>query len=230
MKIKLSTLLLMLSCTVLSAQDTKKPSSSKPATTKPAPTTKPAAVKEAPAAKPSPPKPEQAKKASEEDIQRAWQESMTPGPFHEMLARYTGDWKEIVTMWNAPGAEPVTMEMNCMIQMIYEGRYQESVHNGTFNGMPFEGRGFMAYDNAAGKFYSTWIDNMSTGIMCTSGTMDPKGQRLEMKGEVVDPITKKVSKIKEVVYFNADNEQIHETYTTPAGGTEYKSMEIRMVR
>jgi hypothetical protein len=114
--------------------------------------------------------------------------------------------------------------------MIYEGRYQESVHNGTFNGMPFEGRGLMGYDNASGKFFSSWIDNMSTGMMYTTGTFDPKSQSLELRGEIVDPVSKKVSKIREVIYFKADNEQLHETYTTPAGGTEYKSMEIRMVR
>ena len=30
-------------------------------------------------------------------------------------------------------------------------------------GMPFEGIGRTGYDNVTGKYWSTWIDNMSTG-------------------------------------------------------------------
>lgn len=228
MKTSLLLVLFILGSFIANAQETKKQPPVKPAASKPAPALKPTTVKSTPA--PTPAKSEQAKPVSPEEIQAAWQEYMATGANHELMARASGKWKETITLWSAPGAEPTINEANCFIQMIYEGRYQESVHNGTFNGMPFEGRGFMAYDNAAGKFYSTWIDNMSTGIMQTSGSFDSKNLRLELRGEVVDPVTKKISKIREVIYFKADNEQLHETYTTPAGGKEYKSMEIRMVR
>ena len=234
MKNYLFILFLTIATLTVNAQDSKKP-----ATAKPAPATKPAAAKPAPAAKPTsvkdtpatkPTSTEQAKPVNDEDLQQAWQEYMTPGANHELLARYSGEWKQIITFWSAPGAQPTTSEVSCIIQMIFDGRYQESIHRGMVNDLPFEGRGLMAYDNAAGKFYSTWIDNMSTGVMQTAGTFDSKNQRMELKGEMVDPVTKKISKIREVVYFRSDNEQLHEMYTTPFGGVEYKSMEIRMMR
>jgi len=227
-------LFLTIASLTVNAQDTKKPApakpapATKPAAAKPASAAKPTSVKDTPVAKPA--QPEKSQPMSADQAQAAWMESMTPGTNHEMMAKYSGEWKEIVTLWNAPGAEPTTTEFSCIIEMVYENRYQESIHTGTINGVPFQGRGIIAFDNAAGKFISTWIDNMSTGVMYTSGTFDEKAQRMELRGEMVDPVTKKVSKIREVVYFKADNEQLHETYTTPFGGTEYKSMQIQMLR
>ena len=52
------------------------------------------------------------------------------------------------------------------------GRYQEGTYSGDMFGMPFEGRGMVAYDNATEEFVSTWIDNMGTGMMVTKGKYD----------------------------------------------------------
>jgi hypothetical protein len=46
----------------------------------------------------------------------------------------------------------------------------------------------------------------------------------------MDPVTKKMMKIREVVYHNDKGEHILEMYTTPPGGKEYLSMEIVMVK
>ena len=43
-------------------------------------------------------------------------------------------------------------------------------------GMPFTGHGMMGFDNVSGKYWSTWNDSMSIGIMVSEGTCDsPKG-------------------------------------------------------
>jgi hypothetical protein len=169
-------------------------------------------------------------KLTEEDIARIWSEYATPGIYHEQLASMVGSWNETVKIYPAPGAEPMVNKAICTVEMIFEGRYQQAQHKGDFNGVAFEGTSLVGYDNTLGKFFSTWIDNMGTGIIYTVGTYDEKSGKTTYLGEQVDPVTKKVMKIREVNYQNDKGDHIMETYTTLAAGREYLSMEITMVR
>ena len=42
-------------------------------------------------------------------------------------------------------------------------------------GTPFTGHGMTGYDNVTGKYWSTWTDSMSTGIMVSEGSCDAEG-------------------------------------------------------
>ncbi len=109
---------------------------------------------------------------SAEDAEKAMLENMTPGEMHAQLASAVGDWKEELQMWPDPGADATVHTLNCRISMIMDGRFQESEHTGEINGMSFHGMGLTGYDNTSKKFVSTWIDNISTGIMYMTGTMN----------------------------------------------------------
>ena len=39
-------------------------------------------------------------------------------------------------------------------------------------GQPFTGHGMSGYDNVSDKYWATWIDSMSTGVMTSEGTCD----------------------------------------------------------
>lgn len=79
---------------------------------------------------------------------KAWMDYMTPGEMQKWLAGNVGKWNGEVTMWMEPGAEPQKMSQTAEIKMVFNGMYQEGVYKGDYNGMPFEGRSTMAYDNA----------------------------------------------------------------------------------
>ena len=119
--------------------------------------------------------------------EKAWMAYMTPGPAHKMLADADGEWTEEMTIWMAPGAEPMKNTAACVNKMILGGRYQESRHSGNFMGMPFEGVSTVAYDNAMKKYLSTWIDNMGTGLMYMEGVYDEATKAVHFKGKMVDP-------------------------------------------
>jgi hypothetical protein len=163
------------------------------------------------------------------DEQKAWMDYMTPGEIHKMLARSAGDWKEDVTTWMKPGAPPTTSSGTAKNEMIMGGRYLQTTHKGTFSGMPFEGVGITAYDNAAKKFITTWIDNFGTGIMTLEGKWDPKTNSIEFKGKTTDPITGKDVAVREVFKLIDDNNQVLEMYGVQ-DGKEYKSMQIKFTR
>ena len=159
---------------------------------------------------------------------KAWMAYMTPGPMHQMLATYVGDWKEDVTFWMAPGGPATTATAKCTNQMVMDNRYQESTHNGTMNGMPFEGRGYLGFDNAKNVFVSTWIDNMGTGIMNMEGKWDEKNRTIHFTGTGVDPKTGKNKAVREEFRL-MDGAQMLEMFMTQ-DGKEFKCMEIKYTR
>jgi hypothetical protein len=113
--------------------------------------------------------------------------------------------------------------------MVLGGRYQESVFKGNFMNMPMEGKGTLAYDNAKKSFQSTWIDNIGTGIMVLDGTWDDAAKAINFKGSMVDPISGKDMKIREVYKIIDDTNHLMEMYVDD-GTNEFKTMEIKFAK
>jgi hypothetical protein len=162
-------------------------------------------------------------------MMKAWQAYMTPGKFHQMMAKDDGSWNEEITMWMDPSAPPSKSTATAENKMIMGGRYQESVHKGNFDGMPFEGRSILGYDNARKMYVSSWIDNMGTGIMYMEGKWDDKLKGIVFKGKSVDPMTGKEMMVREVFRIIDDNTQVLEMYDNKMG-KEMKTMEIKFTR
>ncbi len=213
------TLLISLVCAGSFAQ-TKKTVPAKPAATKQVAEPK----------KLTEPKKEVTPVMDQAEIDKKWAEFATPGEEHAKLASYEGEWKSEIKMWMQPDAGPSVNMASCAIRMILDGRYQEAVTQGDFNGMPFQGISITGYDNTLKKYVSTWIDNMGTGIIMSTGTYNPKLGAIEFIGEQTDPVSGKMMKVRELYFVKDVNEHYIEMYNTPHGGKEYKSMEIRMSR
>jgi len=163
-------------------------------------------------------------------IAKAWEDYMTPGEPHKMLALENGIWNEEMTMWMEPGAEPMKNTMSAESKMIYGDRYQETIHKGDFMGMPFEGKSTLGYNQASEEYTSTWIDNMSTGIMVITGKYDEATKTINFSGTTVDPVTKKEKPIRETYTIVDENTRKMEMFDVDYSGKEYKSMEIIMTR
>jgi len=161
--------------------------------------------------------------------QKAWMEYMTPGKHHEMMAKTVGEWKTITKMWMDPSAEPMVSEGTTVYEMIMGGRYLKSTHSAVMMGQPFEGMMIQGYDNVKKEFVSTWIDNMGTGIMFSSGKYDEPTQSITFEGSMVDPATGRDTKYKEIVKIIDQNKHIWEMYDL-SKGTEIKMMEIEYTR
>ncbi|KIC96423.1 DUF1579 domain-containing protein [Flavihumibacter solisilvae] len=170
-----------------------------------------------------------AQSVSQDDMMKAWQAYMTPGEFHKMLAKDEGEWAAEISSWMDPNATPTKSTGKMVNKMILGGRYQEQRYTGDFMGMPMEGIGTLAYDNAKKVFVSTWMDNMGTGIMTMEGKYDPATKTINFEGKSVDPLTGKDMKCREVFKYVDDNNQILEMYINQTG-KEFKTMEIKFTR
>jgi len=160
---------------------------------------------------------------------KAWEAYMTPTEPHKMMAQESGSWTNDMTMWHGPDSPPQKATSTAEIRMILDGHYQETNYKGNMGGMPFQGRGTLAYDNATKEYTSTWIDNMGTGMMVAKGKMDAGGKTMELKGTMVDPLSKKEVPVRETYTIVDANTRKMEMYDTK-NGKEYKMLEILMKR
>jgi hypothetical protein len=160
---------------------------------------------------------------------KAWEAYMTPGDAHKMMAAETGTWTADMTFWHGPDSPAQKATTTANIKMIMGGRYQQSDYKGNVMGMPFEGHGMLAFDNATKEYTSTWIDNMGTGMMVMKGKMSGDSKTIELHGEMVDPARGKAIKCREVYTMVDANTRKMEMFDNK-GGKEYKMMEIVMKR
>ena len=157
----------------------------------------------------------------------AMQKAMTPGEMHKLITKLAGDWTFTNTMWMAPGQPPVESTGTMHAETILGGRYVQSVWKGSMMGEAFEGRATEGYDNVSKQLVSTWVDNMGTGIMLSTGTCENGGKKCTTTGTFSDPMTGGPSTMKSVVIWVDDNNFKNEMYgKDPASGQEYKMMEI----
>jgi hypothetical protein len=152
--------------------------------------------------------------------------AMSPGPEHQKLARMVGDWTFTNKMWMDPSAAPAEGSGTMHAEMILGGRYVHEVWKGNFMGMPFEGHGTEGYDNMTKKHVSSWVDNMGTGIMYSTGTCNADGKVCTTTAEMIDPMTGVMTASRSVITWTSDKSFTMEMYAKPAGGTEMKGMEI----
>lgn len=162
-------------------------------------------------------------------MMKAWQEYMTPGPMHEMLAKGVGEWTGNIKMWEDPSKPPTESQGTSEIKSILGGRYFEGTNTGTFNGMEMNGKEISGYDNAKKKFFSTWIDNFGTGIMYVEGTYDDSTNTFTYNGSTVDPLSGKDVPVMETIKI-IDNDHHHMEMFMTDNGQQFKIMEIDYTR
>lgn len=148
--------------------------------------------------------------------------AMTPGEHHQHIAMLVGEYVLKGKSWMEPGAEVMEFGGTRTAKMIFDGRYLEERVESEFMGMPFHGRGLLAYDNLTERYIYTWIDNMATSVTTAYGSCSKDGWMLE--GEHKDPKTGEMSKFKNVWKRNDDGSIVFEWHE---GG--FQMMEITYV-
>jgi hypothetical protein len=163
-------------------------------------------------------------------MMKNWQEYMTPGDVHKMMASWNGTWNGDVTMWMYPGAPEQKSISTAVNKMIMNGLYQQSTHTGDMMGMPFNGMSTVGYDIHKKEFMSTWIDNMGSGIMMLKGPWDEATKSITLKGKMTDPGTKEDIDVRETFSIIDGNTQEMKMFMTMPGGKEFNTMNIRYTR
>ena len=160
----------------------------------------------------------------------AFEKAGSPGEHHAHLADTVGEWTVAAKIWMAPGAPPTEATGTATVKPILGGRYFRMDYDSEFMGMPFQGIGTDGYDNVAGQHVGTWVDNMSTGILSYAGQCEDGGKRTVTLGEMLDPMTGQLAKMRSVVQMHDDGTMSFTSYNIAADGTESKGMEMTYTR
>ena len=161
----------------------------------------------------------------------AWVKYMTPGEPHKKMAALTGDWVSKGKFWMKPDAPPTESAGTSSFKMVYNGLYQVQEYKGAMMGMPFEGTGVMAFDNASKKYVGVWYDSMSTGLMYMEGSADATGKVVTMSGQFADPMDGKPCALRMVTTDKDADTFLFEMYAKKASDpAEAKCMEMTYTR
>jgi hypothetical protein len=165
----------------------------------------------------------------EKAMHEAYEKAGTPGKHHARLNLFVGDWKSSMKMMMGPG-DPQISEGTCSYEWILNNHYLASTYKADFGGMPFEGRGTMGYDNVLGRYWSTWIDNTSTGCMAESGACDESGKNFTMAGKSTSPMLGREAMTKSTIEVVSNDKHILRMWNEGPDGSLTQWAEITYTR
>jgi hypothetical protein len=156
----------------------------------------------------------------------AYMKAATPGPQQQQLATTAGTYDMKVKGWHDPSQPPTEDTGTATRTMTLGGLVLVEEVNATMMGAPFTGRGTTGFDNVSGKYWSTWNDSMSSGIMVSTGTCDPTGKSCTFTGSWNDPIKKGPVSARMTSKWTSPTVEVFEMYGPGKDGKEMKMMEI----
>lgn len=162
-------------------------------------------------------------------MMEVYQELAAPGTAHKLLARMAGSWSVRSACWMEPGKPPTESTGISEQKMILGGRFLHQEFSGEMMGGPFNGIGFMGFDNHTGKYVSTWMDTWGTAIYYFEGTAGADGKTVTQTCDYDDPVRGPV-KWRSVTRIVDDNTLEFEMYSTDRSGTEEKMAEMTYTR
>ena len=151
-----------------------------------------------------------------------------PGEPHARFKDVVGIWETESKMWMGPG-EPTVSQGKSKMQLLLDGRYLMEHYLCSSPEMPFEGIGINGYDNHTKKYFSIWLDSMSTGYVVMEGTRDETTKTTTYLGEYDDPFMGH-SKVKSTMCEVSDDKCVLKMYRVLPDGKEQQSMEVTYTR
>lgn len=113
--------------------------------------------------------------------------------------------------------------------MTLGGRVLAEEWRGTLMGQSFVGHGRTGYNNVTGKYWTSWTDNMSTGLMTFEGTYNAESGTYTYTGSYADPMTGGTIQSRSVSWTDDQGREIMEMYESH-DGTEMKTMRMVLER
>lgn len=98
-----------------------------------------------------------------------------PGPEHEELARYAGEWDVAMSFAMMPGAEPMRAQARAVAASILGKRFLEIDTQGSLMGMPVQSKTLLGFDRRHGRWTTVGFDTMGTYWVSGQGVREADG-------------------------------------------------------
>ena len=158
-------------------------------------------------------------------MMEAFQKAGTPGEPHRQLASMAGSYDLTVKSWHTPGAEPMVDTGTATRRMMLGDRVMVEDVTSQMMGQAYSGQGLHGYDNVTGKYWATWADSMSTGLMVSEGSCDA-AMACQYTGKYHDPVSKQAQTTRMTTRWTDKDTEVFEMYGPGHDGKEAKMMEI----
>jgi len=164
-------------------------------------------------------------------MMEAWQKAATPGERHkQLISEFEGTWNTKMSSWMDPSAPPSMETGKSVNTAVLGGRQLRMDYSGQYMGQPFQGLGYIGFDNVTGKYFSTWSDNMSTGLFVSEGDYDPASKSYSYRAQMNDPMKPgTIVPVRQTMRIVDKDHAVFEMYET-RDGKENKSMQIEYTR
>lgn len=159
-----------------------------------------------------------------------WSVYMTPSEVHTLLSEYTGSFKMEITMSMGTGKEPTIITVNSEHKMLLGGRFLEMKQEGSMMGMDYQSIMTIGFNNIDKKMSLTTITNMGTGTLSLFGEWDEKAKTANLLGQLTNPVSKDIIKVRQTVTFIDDNTILIESYDTEGDKPEKKTVQYKLIR
>ncbi len=111
-----------------------------------------------------------------------------PGPEHDLLKQFEGEWDQDVKMWMQPGQPPMEAKSHTSAKMVLGGRFLQTSGEVGEPPMQFSTFGMMGFDRRHKEFTMVAFDTMGTYYVTASGAYDVASKTISLYGEDEDPI------------------------------------------
>ncbi len=155
----------------------------------------------------------------------AYMKAATPGEQHKYLVSMAGNYDVVIRTWDGPDAPPHQEKGTATRTPDLGGRVVVERVTASIMGTPFTGTGMSGFDNVSGKYWSTWIDTISTGLMVSEGTCDAR-HTCTFTGTWNEPVTKGPVKMRMITRWTNPSTEVFEMYGPGRDGKEMKLMEM----
>ncbi len=160
----------------------------------------------------------------------AIESAMTPGEGQKRLEPMVGTFDVKIRTWADPSSPPVESQATSVSAWVLGGRYIQSMLSGYLHDEPFDGIGYIAYDNASETYQAAWMDTGSTGITWYTGSMGASGKSAVMKATVTNPLTSEPAPIELRLSIAQNGDHMSEIWGQGYGTETFKMMELRYTK
>jgi hypothetical protein len=104
---------------------------------------------------------------------------------HVQLAKLAGRWQVRQRLWPRPGQAPQVDAGVATFTPVLGGRHLRQELR-IDSRPPFQGLGYIGYDTATRRYFTTWMDVNFTGLLVMQGDFDPARTTYRFRGEMAD--------------------------------------------
>ena len=143
-----------------------------------------------------------------EAMMKKWEDLGKPGPEHAELKKMVGEWTAHMERTDPMTGQAVKEEGKSKYSMVLNGLILRQDFEGVMDGKTFKGIGFVAFNKGSGKYESIWMDDMSSGIMYSTGESADGGKSVNYKGHWFGPDAAQIDQKMVMTTVDADTHKL----------------------